>query len=177
MILSVLDNSVHIILSDLAEHLFGENPGLLGCRRVYLRPVNRPLYGVAYSKRGYHQPVIMLTDMRAENYDLALRTRNRYAKRWKYKTSVQFLKSKIGLERFAIRKYARVQCVIFLASLSRAFLVGGNLAPGAFVNSSVTSCVMTRSQRAFCFYQPIKALQKGYDSRAGLRLLAWCKPP
>jgi len=121
MILSVLDNSVHIILSDLAEHLFGENPGLLGCRRVYLRPVNRPLYGVAYSKRGYHQPVIMLTDMRAENYDLALRTRNRYAKRWKYKTSVQFLKSKIGLEPFAIRKYTRVQCVIFLASLSRAF--------------------------------------------------------
>ncbi|MCX5637108.1 MAG: hypothetical protein NTX52_05380 [Planctomycetota bacterium] len=119
----VLDNGVHIILRDLAEHLFANSGDWLVYRKLYLPAVKRPLYVVAYRTKGYEQPVILLTDMAAEDRELALQVRNRYAERWAgCETSVQFLKGKIGLERFAVRRYRSMQGLIFLASLAMGFL-------------------------------------------------------
>jgi len=67
-------------------------------------------FTVVYHSRGYSEPVILLTDMVVENRDLALQVRNRYAKRWAgCETSVEFLKSQIGLQCFAVRKYKSMQ--------------------------------------------------------------------
>ena len=67
--------------------------------------------------------MILLTDMVVENRDLALQVRNRYARRWAgCETSVEFLKSQIGPERFAVRKYKSMQRLIFFAGLAMAFL-------------------------------------------------------
>lgn len=173
----VLDNGVHMILTDLVEHLFARSRCWLVYRKVYLPDVKKPLYVVAYRKRGYDQPVILLTDMAAENYDLALRTRSRYAQRWKCETSIQFLKSKIGLERFAVRKYASIQCLIFLASLAMGFLSYLQSRCKDIRERIEDKLRYCREPKSFWFYRVLSALQEGFYSQARMSLLSWCRPP
>jgi hypothetical protein len=119
----ILEDGVHIIMSDLVEHLFADNPGQwLVYRKVYLPALQMPLYLVAYWRKGYNQPMILLTDMVVENFDQALQIRVRFTRRWDCETSIEFLKSKIPLERFAVRRYHSTQYLILLAGLAMAFL-------------------------------------------------------
>jgi len=92
----VLANGVHIILRDLVEHLFAQTHSWLVYTRLHLPNVNKPLYVVAWQGPGYDEPVILLSDMVAENYELALRIRSRYARRWDCETSIQFCKKQDG---------------------------------------------------------------------------------
>jgi hypothetical protein len=174
----VLDNGVHIILRDLVEHLFADGGNWLVCKRVYLPDIDKPLYVAAYKTKGYEQPIILLTDMVAENREPALQIRNRYAKRWAgCETSVQFLKSKIGLERFAVRRYQSMQGLIFLASLAMGFL--------SFLQSHckdirqriIDRLRYCREPKSFWFYRLVIALRDSLSNRAMLSLSAWCKPP
>jgi len=73
-------------------------------KKVYLPDNLMPLYVAAYRTTGYNEPVILLTDMVAENSETALRVRNWFIHLWDCETSVEFLKSRIGLERFAVRR-------------------------------------------------------------------------
>jgi hypothetical protein len=174
----VLDNGVHIILRDLVEHLFAESRSWLVYKKIYLSDMNRPLYVVAYHTRGYDQPVILLTDMVAENFELALQARNRYARRWAgCETSVQFLKSKIGLERFAVRKYGSMQGLIFLASLAMGFL--SYLQSRCkdirqWIEDKLRYC---REPKSFWFYRLVIVLRDSLSNRAKMGLLCWCRPP
>jgi len=80
---AVVDNGVHIILRDLVEHLFADNPGQwLVYKKVYLPDTDKPLYVVAYHTKGYDEPVILRTFMVVDNVEQALQIRNRYARRW-----------------------------------------------------------------------------------------------
>jgi len=174
----VLDNSVHIILRDLVEHLFAQSGNWLVYKKLYLPDVKKPLYVVAYRKRGYEQPIILLTDMVAETPELALGVRNRYAKRWAgCETSVQFLKSKIGLERFAVRRYQSMQGLIFLAFLAMGFLSylqSRCKDIGKRIEDKLRYC---REPKSFWFYRLVIALRDGFSSRARMCLLSWCRPP
>lgn len=174
----VLSNGVHIILRDLVEHLFAQSRNRLVYKKVYLPDIDKPLYVVAYQRKGYEQPIILLTDMVAENRDLALQVRNRYAKRWAgCETSVQFLKSKIGLERFAVRKYRSMQGLIFLAFLAMGFL--------SFLQSRCKDIRQRiedklrycREPKSFWFYRLVIALRDSLSNRAKMSLSAWCRPP
>ena len=174
----VLDNGVHIILRDLVEHLFAESRSWLVYKRLYIPDTDKPLYVVAYKRQGYEQPIILLTDMVVENRDLALGVRNRYSKRWVgCETSVEFLKSQIGLERFAVRRYRSMQRLIFLASLAMGFL--------SFlkshckdihqrINDKLRYC---REPKSFWFYRLVIALRDSLSNRAKMSLSAWCRPP
>jgi hypothetical protein len=89
----------------------------------YLPNTDKPLYVVAYHTKGYDEPVILLTDMVVENFEQALQIRNRYARRRVgCESSVEFLKSCIGIERFAVRRYQSMQQLVFLAALAMGFL-------------------------------------------------------
>jgi hypothetical protein len=174
----VLDNGVHIILRDLVEHLFAQSRSWLVYKKVYLPDIDKPLYVVAYRTKGYDQPVILLTYMVVENRDLALQVRNRYAKRWVgCETSVQFLKSQIGLERFAVRRYQSMQGLIFLASLAMGFL--------SFLQSRCKDIRQRiedklrycREPKSFWFYRLVIALRDSLSNRAKMSLSAWCRPP
>ena len=174
----VLDNGVHIILRDLVEHLFAESRSWLVYKRLYIPDTDKPLYVVAYKRQGYEQPIILLTDMVVENRDLALGVRNRYSKRWVgCETSVEFLKSQIGLERFAVRRYRSMQRLIFLASLAMGFL--------SFlqshckdihqrINDKLRYC---REPKSFWFYRLVIALRDSLSNRAKISLSSWCRPP
>jgi len=174
----ILSNGVHIILRDLVEHLFAASRSWLVYKKVYLPDTDKPLYVVAYQRQGYERPIILLTDTVVENRDLALGVRNRYAKRWVgCETSVEFLKSQIGLERFAVRRYRSMQRLIFLASLAMGFL--------SFLQSRCKDIHQriedrlrySRNPKSFWFYRLLIALRDSFCRRAALGLSDWCRPP
>lgn len=173
----VLANGVHIILGDLVEHLFAQTGSWLVYTRLYLPNVRKPLYVVACQSRGYDKPLILLSDMIAENFELALRIRSRYSQRWDCETSIQFLKSKMGLERFAVRRYRSMQRLVFLASLAMGFLSFlqsrcKNIRQR--INDHLRYC---REPKGFWFYRLLIALNDAFCRRATTSLSAWCKPP
>jgi hypothetical protein len=173
----VLDNGVHIILRDLVERLFAQSTSRLVYKKLYLPDADKPLYVVAYQRNSYEQPIILLTNMAAENRDLALQIRNRYAKRWVgCETSVQFLKGKIGLERFAVRKYISMQVLIFLAFLAMGFLsyLQSRYNIRQRIEDKLRYC---REPRSFWFYRLVIALRDSLSNRAKMSLSAWCRPP
>jgi hypothetical protein len=174
----VLSNGVHITLRDLVEHLFAQSTSRLVYKKVYLRDTDKPLYVVAYRRQGYEQPVILLTDMVAENRDLALGVRNRYAKRWVgCETSVEFLKSRIGLERFAVRRYRSMQRLIFLASLAMGFLSFLQSRCKDIRHRIEDKLRYCREPKSFWFYRLVIALRDSLSNRAKMSLSAWCRPP
>ena len=173
----VLSNGVHIRLSDLVEHLFSESGDGLVYKKLYLAGRKKPLYVVAYHTAGYDQPVILLTDMVAENLELSGRIRRGYLRRWDCEPSMQFLKSKIGLERFAVRRYKSMQRLVFLAGLAMAFLSFMQCRCKGIrqrVNDRLRYC---REPKLLWFYRLVIALQEAFFDRAKTGLRGWCKPP
>jgi len=173
----VLDNGVRIVLRDLAEHLFAQSGNWLVYRRVYLPDNPKPLYVVAYRTAGYDRPVILLTDMVADNFDLALQIRNRFTRRWDCETSVEFLKSRIGLERFAVRRYKSMQRLIFLAGLAMGFLSYLQCRCKNIRQRVNDPLRYSRKPKSFWFYRLLIALQDAFFSRAKASLSTWCRPP
>jgi len=174
----VLDNGVHIILRDLVEHLFAESTSRLVYKKVHLPDIAQPLYVVAYQRKGYEQPIVLLTDMVAENRSLAFEVCNRYAKRWAgCETSVQFLKSKIGLERFAVRKYRSMQGLIFLAFLAMGFLSFLQSRRKDICQRLEDKLRYCREPKSFWFYRLVIALRDSLSDRAKMSLSVWCRPP
>lgn len=175
----VVDNGVHIILRDLVEHLFADNPGQwLVYKKVYLPGANKPLYVVAYHTKGYDEPVILLTDMVVEDRDSALQMRNRYVRRWAgCESSVQFLKSQIGIERFAVRRYRSMQQLIFLAALAMGFLsylLSRCRRIHQIVDDGLRYC---RRPKSLWFYRVVIALRDGFNHCAQRGLSGWCRRP
>ena len=173
----MLANGVHIILGDLVEHLLAQTGRWLVYTRLHLPNVCKPLYVVAYQTPGHDEPVILLSDMVAENYQLALRIRSRYRRRWDCETSIQFLNSKMHLERFAVRRYRSMQRLVFLASLAMGFL---RLVQSRCKNirqrisDPLRYC---REPKGFWFYRLVIALNDAFCCRATMSLSAWCNRP
>lgn len=173
----VLANGVRMVLSDLVEHLFARTGSWIVWDRVYLPDIDRPLYVVAYRSRGEDGVVILLTDMVVENLDMAAQIRGRYIRRWRCETSTEFLKSQVGIERFAVRKYRSMQILIFLAALSMGFLSylqSCHRDIKAWVTDKLRYC---REPRSFLFYRVLIALQDAFNGRARMSLVSWCGPP
>jgi hypothetical protein len=173
----VLDNGVHIILRDLVEHLFAQSGSRLVYRKLYLPDCQKPLYVVAYRTVGYDEPVILLTDMVAENFDLALQIRNRFTRRWDCETSIEFLKSKIGLERFAVRRYRSMQRLVFLAGLAMGFLSFLQWRCKDIRERINDKLRYSREPKGFWFYRLVISLRDAFSSRAVMSLSAWFSPP
>lgn len=173
----VLENGVRIVLRDLVEHLFAQSGDWLVYKKVYLPDIQKPLYLVAYRTSGYSQPVMLLTDRVVEDFEMALQIRNRFTRRWDCETSIEFLKSKIGLERFAVRRYKSMQRLIFLAGLAMAFL--------SYLQSRCKDIHQrindhlrySRQPKSFWFYRLLIALQDAFLGYARMKLLPWCRPP
>jgi hypothetical protein len=175
----VVNNGVHIILRDLVEHLFADNPGQwLVYKKVYLPNTNKPLYVVAYHTKGYDEPVILRTFMVVENSEQALQIRNRYARRWVgCESSVEFLKNQIGIERFKVRRYQSMQQLIFLAAIAMGFLsylLSRCRRIRRIVDDGLRYC---RQPKSLWFYRVIIALRDAFNRRAQRGLLCWCRLP
>lgn len=173
----VLDNGVRIVLRDLVEHLFAQSGYWLVYKKVYLPENPKPLYVVAYRTAGYDEPVILLSDMVAEDSGMALKIRNWFIRRWDCETSVEFLKSRIGLERFAVRKYKSMQRLIFLASLAMGFLSYLQYRCKDIRQRVNDPLRYSREPKGFWFYRLLIGLQDALFSQAKRSLSVWCRPP
>ena len=173
----VLDNGVRIVLRDLVEHLFAQSGYWLVYKKVYLPENPKPLYVVAYRTAGYDEPVILLSDMVAEDSGMALKIRNWFIRRWDCETSVEFLKSRIGLERFAVRRYKSIQRLIFLASLAMGYLSYLQCRCKDIRQRVNDPLRYSREPKSFWFYRLLIGLQDGLFSQAKKSLSAWCRPP
>jgi hypothetical protein len=174
---AVLENGVHMLLRDLVEHLFAASGNWLVYKKLHLPALDKPLYVVAYRTLGSDQPIILLTALVVESSCLALQIRNRFTRRWDCETSIEFLKSKIGIERFAVRRYKSIQRLIFLAGLALGFL--------SFLQSRCKDIRQrindklgySRELKGFWFYRLLISLHDALSSRAAMSLSAWCRPP
>jgi hypothetical protein len=173
----VLDNGVHIVLSDLVEHLFAQSGDWLVYKKVYLPDNPKSLHAVAYRTAGYDEPVILLTDMVAEDFETALKIRNWFRRRWDCETSVEFLKSRIGLERFAVRRYKSIQRLIFLASLAMGYLSYLQCRCKDIRQRLDDPLRYSREPKSFWFYRLLIGLQDALFSQAMKSLSVWCRPP
>jgi hypothetical protein len=119
-----LDNGVHVEALHLAEKLLAQSSdGKRAWCRVYLpeRP-NDPLYLVCKRIDGQDRPLMMLTNLTVENLEGAKKVLSYYRRRWKCEESARFLKSELGLERFALRVYEAFGPLLLLAMLTMSFL-------------------------------------------------------
>ena len=174
----VLNNGVHMIMADMVEHLFAQSRDWLVYRKVHLPSVSKALYVVAYHEKGYSRPMILLTDMVVENTELALQIRNRYVCRWDCESTIEFLKSQMGLERFAVRRYRHIQRLVFLAGLAMGFL-SYLLAYGRAMRQRVDDKLRySRRPKRLWFYRVTIALRDALAKHATQALLCWhCHPP
>jgi hypothetical protein len=127
----VLDDGTHVEAEHLAETLLSRRRGqirIASCR-VYLpeRP-GCPLYLVCKAVEGRDRPLIVLSSLNAEDDEQAARVLRYYHWRWKCEESARFLKSRLGLEHFALRTYEAFGRLLLLAALVMGLLTWMQLA-------------------------------------------------
>jgi hypothetical protein len=123
-----LDDGTRVEARLLADTLLAraakKHPGRrIVWRRVYLpeRP-DRPLHLVAKTIEGGDRALILLTTLTVEDREAARRALSYYRRRWRCEEAARFLKTELGLERFAVRTYESLPRLMFLAALAMGFL-------------------------------------------------------
>jgi hypothetical protein len=119
----VTNNGVYIAERDLAERIRANNPqNDIVWAKVHLLKNNKPLYLVANWQQGNDEPLILLTTLVVENIQQAKQVLWYYDQRWACEEAGQFLKSRVGLECFRIRRYEAIQRLAILAMFAMGFL-------------------------------------------------------
>jgi hypothetical protein len=123
----VTRQGARVILKNYVETLAQHNarqgqPSNIVFAKVHLPDYDKPLYVVASWLPGHDEPLILLTTLVAETMDQARNILRYYKKRWVCEEAGQFLKSRVGLERFRVRRYVAIQRLAILAMLAMGFL-------------------------------------------------------
>jgi len=123
----VASNGVRIVERDLVEHLHQKftQAGLsndIVFIKVRLPDNSKPLYIVASWLPGVEKPLMLLTTLVVENLDQAKQIVWYYKRRWACEEASRFLKSRVGLECFRIRRYDAIQRLVTLAMFAMGFL-------------------------------------------------------
>jgi hypothetical protein len=139
---------------------------------------DKPGDGGAYHAKGFDEPVILLTDMGGGNFDQALKMRVRdERRRVGCESSVEFLKTQIGIERFAGRKYRSMQQLIFLDSLAMGFLSYLLSRSRRIRESGDDRLRYCRQPNSLWFYRVVIALRDAFNHRDRTSRAGWCRRP
>jgi hypothetical protein len=155
-----LDNGVRVEALHLAEQLLSRSSDRQHAwRRVYLpeRP-NDPLYLVCKQIEGHDRPLMTLTSLTVEDADGAGRVLSYYRRRWKCEESARFLKTELGLERFALRVYEAFEPLMLLAMLTMSLLTWLQLHYATLARSLAVASPGWR-QIKFLYYRMLKWFQ------------------
>ena len=107
----------------LAQHeVRNGRPSSVVFGKVYLPNHSKPLYGVASWLPGQDEPLILLTTLVVETLEQARNVLWYSKQRWVCEEAGQFLKSRVGLERFRVRRYGAIRRLALLAMLAMGFL-------------------------------------------------------
>ena len=161
----VTSNGIHVLVCDLVEHLRQRN-AIRDMRtdivwgKVRLPDNSKSLYLVASWLPGKETPLMLLTTMVVEDIEQAKHIVWYYKQRWACEEAGQFLKSRVGLERFRIRRYEAIQRLMILAMLAMGMLTWilirrRLLAKGLF---SFTS--RFRKKTKFVYYRLLDGIQE-----------------
>lgn len=123
----VTPKGVRVRLRDYVEWLAQRNarqgqPNSIVFGKVYLPQHARALYVVASWRPGQEEPLILLTTLIVETLEQARHVLGYYKQRWVCEEAGQFLKNRVGLERFRVRRYVAIQRLAILAMLAMGFL-------------------------------------------------------
>jgi len=154
---------VRILETDLVEHLRQRAAlehraaDLVFCR-VRLPEHSQNLYLVARWQGKSETPLILLTNMAVENEQQAGQIVMFYRKRWSCEETVQFLKSRVGLERFRVRRYEAIKRLMIVAMLAMGFLTWILLKSREVTNYLFSFTSRFRKERRFVYYRLLDGL-------------------
>jgi len=160
----VLHNGVRVIQTDLVEHLRQKQIGVnlsgdIVFGKVRLPDNPRDLYIVASWLPGIEEPLILLTTLVVENIEHAKQIVRYYKKRWTCEETSRFLKSRVGFERFRIRRYEAIQRLAILAMIAMGFLSWIFLRSKRLVEGLFGFTSRFRKESKFAYYRLLDGLQ------------------
>lgn len=120
----LLPNGVRIETLQLAEHLLSQaQGGRIVWQQVFLpeRPRN-PLWLVVRTFAGSDRPMMLLSNLRAEDLTTAKAILLYYRQRWKCEESARLNKTALGMERFCLRTYEAFPRLMLVLMLAIGFL-------------------------------------------------------
>jgi len=161
----VTPKAVRILERDLIEHMRHRQaqanlPTNIVFSRVYLPDNPRPLYLVASWLAGNEEPLIVLTTMVVENMEQAKQIIWYYKQRWACEEASQFLKSRVGLERFRLRRYQAIQRLAILAMFAMGFLTWILLRSKQLTDRIFGYTSRFRKKTKFAYYRLLDGLQQ-----------------
>lgn len=161
----VTTNGLRVIERDLVErmrHRWAQLklPTNIVFSKVHLPDNPRPLYLVASWLAGNEEPLILLTTMVVENLEQAKQIIWYYKQRWACEEAGRFLKSRVGLERFLIRRYEAIQRLAILAMFSMGFLTWILLCNKQLTKRIFFYTSRFRKRTKFVYYRLLDGLQE-----------------
>ncbi|UCG46261.1 MAG: transposase [Phycisphaerales bacterium] len=161
----VTSNGIHVVLSDLVEHIRQSNARRhlrtdIVWAKVTLPDHPKQLYVVASWLPGAEMPLILLTTMVVEDIEQAKQIVWYYRQRWACEEVGQFLKSRVGLERFRIRHYEAIQRLMVLAMLAMGFLTWILLRTRLLTKALFQFTSQFRKKTEFLYYRLLDGLQE-----------------
>ena len=157
----ITTNDVRILQRDLVERIRANNPQCdIVWAKVRLPNNNKPLYLTASWKPGEEDPLILLTTLVIENIQQAKQVLWYYSRRWTCEEAGRFLKNRVGLERFRIRRYEAMQRLAILAMFAMGFLTWVLLKSRLLTEKLLSLTSRFRKQVPFIYYRLLDGLQE-----------------
>jgi len=159
--LVITANGVSIVQRDLAERIRANNPQCdIVWAKVHLPNINKPLYLVASWRQGNDEPFILMTTLVVENIQQAKQVLWYYSRRWACEEAGRFLKNRVGLERFRIRRYEAIQRLAILAMFAMGFLTWVLIISRQITGWLLSLTSRFRKQVPFIYYRLLDGLQE-----------------
>lgn len=162
----VTPSGTRMILRDFVDHLYQRGSYELHDHRIVLGRVSlpdhptQPLYVVASWRAGEEQPLILLTNLVVETLDQARSVLRYYRQRWACEEAAQFLKGRVGLERFRVRRYEAMRRLAILAMFAMGFLTWILLRSRDLTQRLFAWTSRFRRKRSFLYYRLLDGLQE-----------------
>ena len=161
----VTPEGIHILVSDIVERLRQKKAMANQTTDIVFTKVKLPhhqkqLYLVASWLPGSERPLMLLTTMVVENLQQARQIVRYYKRRWVCEEVSQFLKSRVGLERFRIRRYEAIKRLAILAMLAMGFLSWILLRSKRLTQAYYHWTSRFRKKATFVYYRLLDGLQE-----------------
>lgn len=161
----VTANGVRIVLTDLVEHLRHKRAAAklstdIVFSKVCLPDNTKQLYVVASWRGGSEMPLILLTTLVIEKLYQAKQVVWYYRQRWACEEASRFLKNRVGLECFRIRRYEAIQRLVLLAMFAMGFLTWILLRSQQVLKRLFCFTSRFRKETRFVYYRLLDGLQQ-----------------
>lgn len=161
---AVLRNGIHTQVELLCQRCYqrqvvqGNNSRIVYVP-VKLPKINRQMYLVAMFSPKYERPLMLLTTMKVLSFSQAKAIIAYYIKRWKCEEAIEFLKGRIGFEKFSVRNYERMKHLVLLAMIAMGFLCFIQLSNRVLVKGIFSFTSKFRKNIPFEYYRLLDGLQ------------------